>query len=300
MSIMSKMPAVRGRLTENVSLAKTSWFRVGGVADIVFKPADIDDLSQFLSALSPDIPVTVLGVCSNVIIRDGGIRGVVIKLGRDFTSITHDTSTGIVSAGATALDMNVAQYAARNGLGDLEFLSGIPGSIGGALRMNAGAYSSEIKDVLIDAKLMRYNGEIETVAASDMDLTYRHNGLSFDVIFLSARFRTSPIAVDIAVQRIDDIRDKRHGSQPVKAQTGGSTFANPDGHKAWELIDAVGGRGLRVGGAIMSDKHCNFMLNDGTATAADLEKLGEELRSRVMDKFNIDLRWEIKRIGDLK
>jgi UDP-N-acetylmuramate dehydrogenase len=289
---LSQMPSVRGRLTENAPLAPTSWFRVGGSADILFKPADIDDLGQFLTALPDDIPVTVLGVCSNIIIRDGGIRGVVIKLGRDFTNITHDDETGIVSAGASALDINVAQYAARAGLGGLEFLSGIPGTIGGALRMNAGAYGGEVKDILIDAIFMNRNGVVETVAEADMDLSYRHNGLPSDIIFLSARFKTFPTDTDEALAKIDEIREKRRDTQPTKAQTGGSTFANPDGYKAWELIDAVGGRGLTIGGAMMSDKHCNFMLNDGTATAADLENLGDELRRRVMDKFNIDLRWE--------
>jgi UDP-N-acetylmuramate dehydrogenase len=297
-SLLSKLPDVRGRLTENADISRTSWFRVGGPAEILFKPADIDDLSEFLRNCPADIPITVLGVCSNLIIRDGGIKGVVIKFGRDFANITHDPATGILTAGAAALDMNVAEYSAREGLGGIEFLSGIPGTIGGALRMNAGAYGAETKDVLMDCDVMHRDGSIKTYTPDQMGLSYRHNDLPTDVIFLSARFKTVPEEGDVIRARIDDIREKRHGSQPVKAQTGGSTFANPEGHKAWELIDAVGGRGLKIGGASMSEKHCNFMLNDGTATAADLENLGEEIRRRVKEKFDIDLRWEIKRIGE--
>lgn len=297
-SLLTNLPSVRGRLTESAPLATTSWFRVGGPAQVLFKPADLDDLSEFLQKCPRDIPVTVLGVCSNLIIRDGGIKGVVIKLGRDFTTITHDPMTGIVTAGASALDMNVAEYTAREGLGGIEFLSGIPGTIGGALRMNAGAYGAEVKDVLIDAHVMHRDGSVHTYTPEQMGLSYRHNDLPSDVIFLSGRFKTVPEEGDVIRARIDDIREKRHGSQPVKARTGGSTFANPEGHKAWELVDAVGGRGLKIGGASMSEKHCNFMLNDGDATAQDLEDLGEEIRRRVLEKFGIELRWEIKRIGE--
>lgn len=299
-SLIHKLPAVRGRLTENADIAGTTWFRVGGPAEVLFKPADHGDLADFMANCPDDVPVTVLGVCSNLIIRDGGIKGVVVRFGRDFAEITHDADTGIVTAGAAALDMNVAEYCAREGLGGLEFLSGIPGSIGGALRMNAGAYGAELKDVLIDCQVMDTQGNIQTYTAEEMGLSYRHNDLPSDVIFLSARMRTKPEDGDVVRQRIDDIRQKRHDSQPVKARTGGSTFANPDGHKAWELIDAVGGRGLTIGGASMSEKHCNFMLNNGDATAEDLENLGEEIRRRVKDKFDIDLRWEIKRIGEKK
>lgn len=299
-SLLSRLPDVRGRLTENADIAATTWFRVGGPAEMLFKPADHDDLAAFLAACPSDIPVMVLGVCSNLIIRDGGIKGVVIKLGRDFATVTHDPETGIVTAGAAALDMNVAEYTAREGLGGLEFLSGIPGSIGGALRMNAGAYGAEVKDVLIDAHVMHRDGSVHTYTPEQMGLSYRHNDLPSDVIFLSGRFKTVSEEGDVVRARIDDIRQKRHESQPVKARTGGSTFANPDGYKAWELIDAVGGRGLTIGGASMSDKHCNFMLNNGDATASDLENLGEEIRRRVREKFGIELRWEIKRIGEAK
>jgi UDP-N-acetylmuramate dehydrogenase len=292
-----KLPSVRGRLTENADIAKGTWFRVGGLADVLFKPTDVYDLAHFLKNCPRDIPITMLGLCSNMIIRDGGIRGVVIKFGRNFATISHDDD-GVITAGSAALDMNVARYGAENGLGGLEFLSGIPGSIGGALRMNAGAYGAEVKDVLIDCHAIDRNGDPHVFTPTDMGLSYRHNDLSPDYIFTSARFKTTPESSDIITQRIGDIRDKRHDTQPVKARTGGSTFANPTGHKSWKLIDSVGGRGLTIGGASMSEKHCNFMLNSGDATAQDLEDLGEEIRRRVMDKHGIDLRWEIKRIGE--
>ena len=294
---INDLPPVRGKLSENADIAKGTWFRVGGVAEILFKPADADDLSEFLKNISPDLCVTILGLGSNMIVRDGGIRGVVVKFGREFAQISHDADNGIITAGAAALDMNVAKYGAIHGLGGIEFLSGIPGSVGGALRMNAGAYGTETKDVLVDCQVMTRSGEIKTYTPDDMHMTYRHNGLPEDVVFLSARFETVREDGDIIQSRIDDIREKRHDSQPIKEKTGGSTFANPDGHKAWELIDSVGGRGYAIGGARMSEKHCNFMINDGSATATDLENLGEEMRARVMDKHGIDLRWEIKRIG---
>ena len=297
-SLLSRLPSVCGRISENADIAKGTWFRVGGPAEILFKPADMDDLVDFIKQCPRDIPMTMLGLCSNMIIRDGGIKGVVIKMGRDFAGISHDVDTGIITAGAAALDMNVARYSAENGLGGIEFLSGIPGSIGGALRMNAGAYGKETKDVLIDCQAIDGSGNVHTYTPDDMGLSYRHNSLPSDIIFVSAQFKTIPEDGNIIQSRIDDIRVKRHDSQPVKARTGGSTFANPDGHKAWELIDSVGGRGFSIGGAQMSEKHCNFMLNNGDATAKDLEDLGEEMRRRVMDKHDVDLRWEIKRIGE--
>lgn len=309
-SLIKRLPQVRGRLTENADIGSGTWFRVGGPAEILFRPADREDLSAFLAACPMDVPITVLGVCSNMIIRDGGIRGVVIKLGRDFADIDHDKD-GVIKAGAAALDMNVAQYAAREGLGGVEFLSGIPGTIGGALRMNAGAYGGETVDNLIDAKVMDRDGSIHVFTAEDMGMTYRHNNLPDTYIFLSGRFRTIPEASEIIQGRIDEIRARRHESQPVKARTGGSTFANPsvedlracglpDDTKTWQLVDKVGGRGLTIGDASMSEKHCNFMLNNGDATAADLENLGEEIRRRVKDQFGLTLRWEIKRIGEFK
>ena len=305
---MDRLPQVRGRMTENADISGTTWFRVGGPAEVLFRPKDHDDLSKFLAACPEDIPIMVMGVASNLIIRDGGIKGVVIKLGRDFADIEHDKD-GVLTAGAAALDMNVAQYAAREGLGGVEFFSGIPGSIGGALRMNAGAYGSETVDVLIDAKVMDRDGSIHDFTAHEMGMTYRHNNIPEHYIFLSGRFKTSPEKPELIQSRIDAIRERRHESQPVKARTGGSTFANPtvedlrtcelpEDLKTWQLIDKVGGRGLTLGGASMSEKHCNFMLNDGTATATDLENLGEEIRKRVKDQFGLSLRWEIKRIGE--
>lgn len=307
-SLLHRLPQVRGRLTEAADIGSGTWFRVGGPAEILFRPKDREDLSAFLAACPTEIPITVLGMCSNMIIRDGGMKGVVIKLGRDFAEIDHDAD-GLITAGAAALDMNVAQYAAREGLGGVEFLSGIPGSIGGAVRMNAGAYGAEMVDVLKDAQVMDRDGSIHTMTLKDMIMTYRHNSLPEHYIILAARLKTVPEHIAIIQSRIDAIREKRHDSQPVKARTGGSTFANPtiedlracglpEETKTWQLIDKVGGRGLTIGGASMSEKHCNFMLNNGEATAEDLENLGEEIRRRVQDEFGLTLRWEIKRIGE--
>lgn len=291
---MNSLPPVRGTIDRNADIAKGTWFRVGGPADILFKPADTDDLSNLLK--HTDMPITLLGLGSNVIIRDGGIRGVVIKLGKTFADISHDGD--IITAGAGATDVLVARYGAKHGLAGLEFLVGIPGNIGGALRMNAGAYGTEIADILIDCDVMHRDGSIKTYKRDDIDFSYRHNGLPNDVIFLSARFKTSKGNPDDIQNRLEEIKKQREDTQPVKDRTGGSTFANPEGHKAWELIDSVGGRGFKIGGAMMSEKHCNFMLNDGTATAQDLENLGEEMIKRVHEKHGVELRWEIRRIGE--
>lgn len=306
--LMNQLPPVRGKYREYADLSKTSWFKVGGRAEILYKPADREDLSAFLSACPENIPITILGVCSNVIIRDGGISGVVIRLGREFSEIDINESAQIVTAGAAALDANVAMEAARKGCEGLEFLSGIPGCIGGALRMNGGAYGSETADVLIEAEAIDRSGQIHHFTPHDMDMTYRHNGIPENFIFTSARFKTAKGNPDTIISRINAIKDKREETQPIKEKTGGSTFANPapehllkaglpEDTKAWQLIDMVGGRGLVIGGAKMSEKHCNFMINTGTATAEDLENLGEEVRRRIHEKFAIELRWEIKRIG---
>ena len=294
--MISNLPHVRGTLTPNADLAKGTWFRVGGTADMLFQPADVDDLSDFLENLSTDIPVTVIGLGSNLIIRDGGIRGVVIKLGKTFGSIHHEGDIMTVQAGAA--DAAVARYAADAGLSGLEFLIGIPGNIGGAVRMNAGAYGTEIADILIDCTYITHDGTIHTATRHEIDFSYRHCGLADDVIILSARLRGAKSDPAAIKARMEEIKAQREETQPVKSRTGGSTFANPEGHKAWELVDKVGGRGLTIGGAQVSEKHCNFLLNTGTATAADLENLGEELRRRVKDEFDIDLRWEIRRIGE--
>lgn len=307
--MLSRLPPVRGRYTEHAPLGETSWFRCGGRAEVLYKPADFEDLAQFLKGCPEDIPVTVLGVCSNVIIRDGGIKGVTIKLGGAFAEIDVDKSTGIVTAGAAALDINVSTAAQRAGLAGLEFLSGIPGSIGGAIRMNAGAYGRETVDVLIEATTLDRMGMFRHYKPSEMDMSYRFNGIPENFIFTSAKFKTVPDDPAAIAQRMNDIKEKRAATQPVRARTGGSTFANPtpdelrahglpEGMKAWQMIDKAGGRGLSVGGAQMSELHCNFMLNTGSATSAELEALGEEIRRRVREMFGYELRWEIKRIGE--
>ncbi len=295
--LIDRLPQVRGRLTPNAPLAPFTWFGVGGPAEVLFRPADADDLADFLAACPGDVPVTVMGVASNLIIRDGGVPGVVVRLGREFAAVTADASARTIYAGAAALDMNVALTAAQNGIAGLEFLSGIPGSIGGGLRMNAGAYGRAFRDALISADILRRDGRRETLAAADLGMSYRHCGVAPDAIFLSGLFQGTagdPAAIEA---RMMEIKQARAASQPIRTKTGGSTFANPDGYKAWELIDRAGCRGLTVGGAQMSEMHCNFMLNAQNATAADLERLGEEVRRRVREASGIALRWEVRRIG---
>lgn len=304
---MDSLPNVKGRYSENGALGEKGWFRCGGTADVIFKPEDKEDLKTFLQQLDENIPVHIFGALSNSIIRDGGVRGVVVRLGREFSDINIEGDK--VRAGALALDANVAQVAAENGLRGLEFFSGIPGSIGGALRMNAGCYGVETKDVLIECEAMDRNGEIHILKPEQMGMTYRHVDVPDDYIFLNAVFQGQKETPETVKARMAEIKNKREQSQPIREKTGGSTFANPsaaelsqaglaEDTKVWQLIDQAGGRGLMIGGAQMSEKHCNFMINTGSATARDLEALGEEIRSRVLDKFGISLRWEIKRIGE--
>lgn len=293
--LIDRLPPVRGRLAENSPLASLTWFRVGGPAEVLFRPADVADLAAFIAAKPADVPVTVVGVASNLLIRDGGIPGVVVRLGRGFADITVE-GTDIV-AGAGALDLNVALTAREAGIAGLEFLSGIPGTVGGGLRMNAGAYGSEFKDVLIEAQAIDPAGALRTLPAAELGLSYRHCDLPEDWIFVGARFRGQAGDKDAVAKRMAEIQAAREASQPIRARTGGSTFANPPGHKAWELIDQAGCRGLLRGGAQISDKHTNFLINAGNATAADLEGLGEEVRRRVHAKFGITLEWEIRRVG---
>lgn len=300
MTVLDALPDVEGRYTANAPIGQTGWFRCGGNADVLFKPKDEADLVHFLKHCPAEIPVMAMGVASNLIIRDGGVRGVVIRLGRDFAKVTVDEETYQVTAGAAALDANVAQMSAEAGIGGLEFFSGIPGTIGGALRMNAGAYGCETKDVLISARYVDRQGMIHDVAVADMGMSYRHNGVPEGVIFTAALFQGQQSDAQTALNTIDAIKTRRAETQPIRARTGGSTFANPEGGKAWELIDSVGGRGYRIGGAVMSEKHCNFMINEGEATATDVEALGEEMRARVQDKHDINLRWEIRRVGERK
>jgi UDP-N-acetylmuramate dehydrogenase len=293
--LIDRLPKVRGRLTADAPLGQVTWFRVGGPAEVMFRPADIDDLSAFLAAKPADVPVTVIGVASNLLVRDGGIKGVVVRLGRGFVEI--ETKDNIVIAGAGAPDFNVALTARDAGIAGLEFLSGIPGTVGGGLRMNAGAYGSEFKDVLESATALDANGARHELSLAELNLTYRHSGVSEDWIFVAARFKGSAGDKLAIARRMTEIQEAREQSQPIRAKTGGSTFANPPGHKAWQLVDQAGCRGIRRGGAMISDKHANFLINTGDATAADIEGLGEEVRARVLAKTGITLEWEIKRVG---
>jgi UDP-N-acetylmuramate dehydrogenase len=294
-SLLERLPAVRGRLTAQAPLAGITWFRVGGPAEVAFRPADRDDLVAFLRTKPADVPVTALGVASNVLIRDGGLPGVVLRLGRDFAAVEVEGDE--ITAGAGALDVNVAQAAARAGIGGLEFLVGVPGTIGGALRMNAGAYGRELKDVLVWAEALEPDGTQHRLEPADLGLGYRHCGVPGDWIFVAARLRGHPDEPAAIARRMGEIQQARAETQPIRSRTGGSTFRNPPGERAWQLVDRAGCRGLRKGGAQVSEKHCNFLINTGTATAADLEGLGEEVRRRVLEATGIELQWEIKRLG---
>ncbi|WP_428673973.1 UDP-N-acetylmuramate dehydrogenase [Reyranella sp.] len=293
--LIDRLPRPRGRLTADAPLGSQTWFRTGGPAEVLFRPADAADLSQFLEALPADVPVTVLGVGSNLLVRDGGIRGVVIRLMRGFTAVAVEGNE--VVAGAGALDLNVALTARDHALAGLEFLSGIPGTIGGAFPTNAGAYGGELADVLVSAEIVDRSGKIRTVTPAELGLSYRHSTAPADWIFTSARLRAGPGDQLAIARRIAEIEAARADSQP-RSRTGGSTFANPPNLKAWELIDRSGCRGLRIGDAQVSEKHCNFLINLGAATAADIESLGEEVRSRVFTRSNVLLQWEIRRIGE--
>lgn len=293
--LMAKLPPVRGRLTPNAPLGASTWFRVGGPAEVLFRPADEADLAEFVAQLSAEVPLTVIGVGSNLLIRDGGIPGVTIRLGRGFAAIGAQGSE--VRAGAGALDINVALTAAQSGIAGLEFLSGIPGTIGGGFRTNAGAYGSEFKDVLVSAEAIDRNGRFHRVEAAGLGLSYRHSEAPADWVFTAAVFRGARDDPAAIAQRLAEIQTAREASQPIRARTGGSTFANPPGHKAWQLIDAAGCRGLGRGGAMVSEKHANFLINAGRATAADIEGLGEEVRRRVHERFGVLLEWEIRRVG---
>jgi UDP-N-acetylmuramate dehydrogenase len=271
------------------------WFRVGGPAEILFRPADADDLATFLYAKPADMPVTIIGVGSNLLIRDGGIPGVVIRLSGTFGKIVAEETR--VRAGAAALDAAVARTAAEAGIAGLEFLRGIPGTVGGALRMNAGCYGREIKEVFVEATAVDGNGKLVTLSASEMGFVYRRSGVPDDVVFVEAVFEGEAGDPDEVRARMNALVEQRESTQPVRAKTGGSTFKNPPGHKAWQLIDEAGCRGRVRGGAQISEKHCNFLINTGDATAADIEGLGEEVRARVNAQFGLLLEWEIKRVG---
>ncbi len=294
--LKAAMPELRGRLTANQSLSELTWFRVGGPAQILFTPADEDDLAYFLAGLPAELAVTVVGVGSNLIVRDGGLPGVVIRLApRGFGEASAQGE--IVSAGAAALDRRVAETAAAANLGGLEFFFGIPGTIGGALRMNAGANGAETKDVLCEASGVGRDGKKYVFTNSEMKFVYRNSGVDASIIFTSARFRGKPATPEAIRVRMNEVQAHREAAQPIREKTGGSTFKNPPGNSAWKLIDAAGCRGLRVGGAQVSEMHCNFLINTGEATASDIETLGETVRERVKENSGIELHWEIKRIG---
>lgn len=291
-------PELRGRLLANQEMAGLTWFRVGGPAQVLFTPADEQDLAYLLSKLPTDIPVTVVGLGSNLIVRDGGIPGLVIRLGgKAFGEITLEEGDRL-RAGTSVPDVKVARAAADASLDGLAFYRGIPGCIGGALRMNAGAHGGETTDVLVEARGVTRKGEIVTLSHADMGFTYRNSAVSTaEIIFTSALFQGRPGDQQAILAEMDRVTSAREAAQPIKERTGGSTFKNPDGGKAWQLIDAAGCRGLRIGGAQVSEMHCNFLINTGGATAADIESLGEEVRRRVKDQSGYELHWEIKRLG---
>jgi UDP-N-acetylmuramate dehydrogenase len=293
------LPKLRGRVQFDAPLAPSTWFRAGGHAEALVRPADDADLAQFLRHLPHSVPVHVIGACSNIIVRDGGVPGVTIRLARGFSTITTDTDG--VTAGAAALDATIAEHAAAAGLGGLEFLCGIPGSLGGAVAMNAGAYGGEIAQVLAWADIVTRSGEQRRLSAAELSMTYRHASLPVGAIVVRAQLTARAASPAVIASRMAEIRDNRERAQPVRARTGGSTFRNPQPHfsthKAWELIDAAGCRGLRLGGAQVSEKHCNFLINTGEATAGELEALGEEVRRRVLAATGVRLEWEIRRIG---
>jgi UDP-N-acetylmuramate dehydrogenase len=294
--LRAKMPKVRGRLLPNQPLAELTWFRVGGPAQVLFMPEDEDDLAYVLANLPREIPVTTIGLGSNLIVRDGGVPGMVIRLGRGFNDVTVEGDMRL-RVGTAVPDVKVARAAQEAAISGLSFMRGIPGGIGGALRMNGGAYGRETKDALIEARGVDRSGRIHVFANGDMHYSYRHCGAPDDVIFTQALFQGSPGDPDAIAAEMDQITEAREATQPVKSRTGGSTFKNPPGHKAWQLIDAAGCRGLRVGDAEVSEMHCNFLINLGGANAGDIETLGETVRKRVKENSGVDLEWEIKRIG---
>ena len=292
---LKRLPDVRGTYKKHVVMAPYTWFRVGGAAATVFRPQDHEDLSQFLLQNSKEVPVTIIGAASNILIRDGGIPGIVIKLGKNFASINFKSNS--VRIGAGLPNSIAARLALKEGYSGLEFLSGIPGTIGGGLRMNAGAYGKEVKDILIEAEVIDNTGNIKVLSLEEMAMSYRHCGVPKDYIFLSGLFKTGKDVPSNIQKRLDEIKARRAKSQPITERTGGSTFKNPKGYKAWELIETAGCRGVSIGGAMVSEKHCNFLINTGNANADDLENLGNLVQKKVQDSTGIELEWEIKLLG---
>jgi len=299
MNVCYALPPVRGKLTHDAPLAPLVWFKSGGAAEWLFEPADTKDLADFLYALDPAVPVMALGLGSNLIVRDGGVPGVVVRLGKTFGSI-ETRENWYINAGGGASGIAVASAARDAGIMGFEFFRGIPGTIGGFVRMNAGCYGSEVADVLITATVVLRSGEIRTIGNPDLNFSYRHSDLPIDAIVVEALFQGEPDSPAAIASRMDEISASREASQPLRSKTGGSTFKNPDGQKAWQLVDQAGCRGLQIGGAQVSEKHTNFLINTGDATSADIEELGEEVRRRVKAKSGIDLHWEIQRVGKAK
>jgi UDP-N-acetylmuramate dehydrogenase len=294
-ALKAKMPALRGRLLANQSLAELTWFRVGGPAQVLLMPEDEQDLAYALANLPADIAVTVIGLGSNLIVRDGGVPGVVIRLGRGFGNVTVEDTR--IRAGAAVPDVKVARAAQEGGIAGLSFMRGIPGGVGGALRMNGGAYGRETKDALIEARAVDRAGRVHVLRNADIGYSYRHCSVPGDYIFTEALYQGERGDPAVIAAEMDKITESREATQPIKSRTGGSTFKNPPGRKAWQLIDAAGCRGLKVGGAQVSEMHCNFLINRGGATAADIEALGENVRRRVKETSGVALEWEIERIG---
>lgn len=296
MTVAAALPAVKGRLTAQAPLAPLVWFKSGGPADWLFEPADRDDLCAFLADLDPAVPVMALGLGSNLIIRDGGVPGVVVRLGKAFAHVTPVDDVTL-ACGAGASGILVSSTARDRGIAGLEFLRSIPGTVGGFVRMNGGAYGGEVKDILVDCDIVLRTGELVTLPVTDLHYTYRHSELPDGAIVVGARFRGTPGKPEAIQAEMDRISAAREASQPLRSKTGGSTFKNPDGHKAWQLVDEAGCRGLTLGGAQVSEKHTNFLLNLGEATSADIEALGEEVRRRVQENSGVTLEWEIQRVG---
>lgn len=293
---VATLPKVEGKLTPNAPLAPLVWFKSGGSAEWLFEPKDVADLQSFLRDLDPATPVMALGLGSNLIVRDGGVPGIVVRLGKAFAKVEL-AGVLLLNCGGGASGILVSSTARDNGIAGMEFLRSIPGTVGGFVRMNGGAYGGEVKDILVDCDVVMRNGELVTLAVGELEYSYRHSELPDGAIVVAARFRGQPGEPEAIQVEMDRISASREASQPLRSKTGGSTFKNPNGHKAWQLVDDAGCRGLQIGGAQVSEKHTNFLINTGEATSADIEELGEEVRRRVQAKSGVDLQWEIQRVG---
>jgi UDP-N-acetylmuramate dehydrogenase len=296
---VTTIPQVQGKLTADAPLAPLVWFKSGGSAEWLFEPKDVADLQSFLREIDPTTPVMALGLGSNLIVRDGGVTGVVVRLGKAFAKVAKQGEL-VLDCGAGASGILVSSTARDNGIAGMEFLRSIPGTVGGFVRMNGGAYGGEVKNILIDCDVVMRNGELVTLAVGELHYSYRHSELPDGAIVVAARFRGISGEQEAIQTEMDRISASREASQPLRSKTGGSTFKNPDGHKAWQLVDEAGCRGLLIGGAQVSEKHTNFLINTGDATSADIEKLGEEVRARVKAKSGVELQWEIQRVGKVK